>query len=228
MPYLFDLFASQHYDDIRMIEYFDDEMLRNEIGIKNLIHRKLFLQQCADFKFEIKQFKEWLTQRVQLRRYLPTFESAGLITMTDITAAILSQSDFALKLKIVNRNHQAILWQELQSYESATNDADYVHPSESRRSDDESAMNSSFNSKLKIHPEQSPSPNTKLKIAVQQHGGSAYGGSVTPSASFHSARARSQARTKMGGAYAHIQRNKEIFGAISGNEKVWNLSLFAV
>merc|ERR1712087_338904 len=120
------MFASKHYDDIRMIEYFDDEMLKEEIGIRNLIHRKLLLQQCADLKYEMAQFKEWLVQRVQLRRYLPVFESAGLITMADITHQINASSDWALKLKIVNRSHQQTLWRELCAYEGANNDCDYI------------------------------------------------------------------------------------------------------
>ncbi len=94
MPYLYELFSAQNYDDIRMIEYFDEDMLKNEIGIKHLIHHKLFLQQCNYFKYEIEQFRKWLVDRLQLRRYLPMFEANGLITTNQIAKEINSQSDF--------------------------------------------------------------------------------------------------------------------------------------
>ena len=100
-------------------------MLKNEIGIKNLIHRKLFLQQCIDLKYEIEQFRKWLVQRLQLRRYLHIFEQNGLITMTHITKEINSQNDFESKLKIVNKSSTDFM-AELQTYESAINDSDYI------------------------------------------------------------------------------------------------------
>merc|ERR1711971_661790 len=40
---LYNLFVDSHYDDIRMIEYFTDSMLKQEIGIKDQLLRKLFL-----------------------------------------------------------------------------------------------------------------------------------------------------------------------------------------
>merc|ERR1712176_1282065 len=150
MPYLYELFSKQHYDDIRMIEYFDEDMLKNEIGIKNVIHRKLFLQQCNDLKYEINQFRKWLVDRLQLRRYLTVFEANGLITMSHVSKAINAPSDFELKLKIVNRNHQQILWQELRSYESAINDSEYVKSPFSEESKQEQPVNVKPKKKLMV------------------------------------------------------------------------------
>ena len=191
MPYLYELFSKQHYDDIRMIEYFDEDMLKNEIGIKNLIHRKLFLQQCNDLKYEIEQFRKWLVDRLQLRRYLPVFEANGLITMTHIANEINSQSDFELKLKIVNRTHQQVLWQELQTYESAINDSDYIksNPNLIINDDDNKSNNSSRPSTPNKGNNNNNNNNPKVK-------------------------------TKMSSAYANIQRNKQIFNSITKNTQV--------
>ena len=158
-----------------MIEYFDEDMLKNEIGIKNVIHRKLFLQQCNDLKYEINQFRKWLVDRLQLRRYLTVFEANGLITMSHISKEINAQSDFELKLKIVNRNHQQILWQELRSYESALNDSEYVK--------------SPYSEETKQEP-----VNRSKPIQMVQ--------------------------TKMTNNYVNIQRNKQIFNAITKNNQV--------
>ena len=190
MPYLYELFSAQHYDDIRMIEYFDEDMLKNEIGIKNLIHRKLFLQQCTDLKYEIEQFRKWLVDRLQLRRYLPVFEANGLITMSHITKEINSQSDFELKLKIVNRNHQQVLWQELQTYESAINDSDYAKS----------------NPNLTINVTQYNNDDNKSQSGSRP---STPNKATTP-----------KRKTKMSSAYANIQRNKQIFNSITKNNQV--------
>jgi len=201
MPYLVDKFASQNYDDIRMIEYFDDAMLKDEIGIKNMIHRKLFLQQCADFTKEMAQFKRWLIHRVQLPRYSHVFESAGLITMADITREIKASSDWASKLKIVNRAHQQTLWRELCAYESANDDRDYVgaigndahygHGMGLGSGDDSKSSTSAHSS--------NNSPQTSRP--------------ATPR------RASPLVSTPTLSAYATIQRNKQIFNVMNDNNK---------
>merc|ERR1712173_481640 len=79
-------------------------------------------------------------------------------------------SDFELKLKIVNRNHQQILWQELRTYESALNDSEYVKSPYSEETKEE--------------------PVNRAKRIV---------------------------KTKMTNNYANIQKNKQIFNAITKN-----------
>ena len=118
-PSLYDLFVHTHYDDIRMIEYFTDSMLKQEIGIKDQILRKLFLMHCKKLKKEIGEFRQWIRGKLQLQRYLHVFEANGLITLNMIGQEIIAQHEFDMKLQIKNKKHCAILWNALQEYQSS-------------------------------------------------------------------------------------------------------------
>ena len=83
-------FEDNECDDVRMIEFLEEDTLHNDIGVSNKLHRKLILKQVGYFKQLQAEFDAWLDGK-QLRQYKQELEANGILTMVDL------KMDFASK-----------------------------------------------------------------------------------------------------------------------------------
>eukprot|EP01084_Bolivina_argentea_P036913 68237_1 len=106
----FEKFKENECCDIRDIEYLmeDIDFLKNDIGIKNPIHRKKLLGESNKLKNKMNAFKDTtLIPPVLLQKLI----KCGIVTMDILCSEIEKKSDLKKKLGIVNKNQLELLWQ---------------------------------------------------------------------------------------------------------------------
>eukprot|EP01083_Nonionella_stella_P305526 1066216_1 len=102
----FDKFKENECHDIRDLEYFDEDFIKNEIGIKSPIQRRRFIGECKKFKVQMDEFKQLNSIPPMLLMKLQTF---GIVTMYILCQEVQQELDLKNKFGLGDTQCQ-LLW----------------------------------------------------------------------------------------------------------------------
>ena len=103
-------FEKNECNDIRMIEFLDENTIRKDIGIKNKLHVKLILKQVTQFKQLQTALSERLKSNDILKQYESVFNSNGILTYRDLQNDIQTEQQLENILKIRNHEKAKAIW----------------------------------------------------------------------------------------------------------------------
>ena len=115
MEKYFDKFKENECCDMDSIELFDDEILLQDIGIKNKIVRKKFLKKCRKIKSEMDHFKDNYQIPPILYDRLAKY---GIVTLGILCDEVKKISVLKIKYKITNVHQCDLLWNIIQENEN--------------------------------------------------------------------------------------------------------------
>lgn len=102
-------FKDAECNDVRMIEFFDEEDLENVIQIKNKIHRRLIMKKSTEFKMAQDDFvNNKLNKNIEIKQLL---EQYGILSIKDLKQDIKTKEDLVNILQcddIENENYKMI------------------------------------------------------------------------------------------------------------------------
>jgi len=106
------LFKEKEYNDIRMIEFFDEESIEKEIGIKKTFHRKLIMKKAKEFKDSQNDFAKLMEENIELKIHKETLEIHGILNLKELRKDVKTKES----LKEIlggnqNENSLEIIWQ---------------------------------------------------------------------------------------------------------------------
>eukprot|EP01084_Bolivina_argentea_P146080 255880_1 len=107
------LFQENECNDIRMVQDFDDDILKNEIGIAKTLHRKLILRKSKEFSESHIAFQMLLESDNELKQYKQQFEINGILTLKDFKNDIKSTQQLSQILNIKNKNKINVIWKNI-------------------------------------------------------------------------------------------------------------------
>ena len=115
MEKYFDKFKQSECCDLESIGLFDDDTLKEDIGIKNKIHRRRILANCKEMKVEIEKFKN--NHGIPLILY-ERLAKYGIITLSILCNEVKEPTDLKMKFEIANENQCDLLWDVVQQNEN--------------------------------------------------------------------------------------------------------------
>merc|ERR1719245_94805 len=86
-------FRKSECNDIRMIEFFEEEAIEKEIGIKKLFHRKLLMKKANEFKAAQNAFSDLLAASTETQMFKERLERQGIVTLSELRASVESKDD---------------------------------------------------------------------------------------------------------------------------------------
>eukprot|EP01084_Bolivina_argentea_P033363 61708_1 len=95
-------FEEHEYNDITLIEYFDDDVIKNELGINKKLHCKKILRHVEIFKNMTNEFKQWLDVNKCMQQYEQKLILNGIMTLPDLRKDIKTKDDVVKVLEIEN------------------------------------------------------------------------------------------------------------------------------
>ena len=110
-----DKFKENDCCDMDSIELFDDDTLKDDIGIKNKIARKKFLKKCRQIKTDMDHFKDNYNIPFVLYERLAKY---GIVTVSILCNEVKDKSHLKIKFKIENIDQCDLLWNIIQQHES--------------------------------------------------------------------------------------------------------------
>eukprot|EP01083_Nonionella_stella_P219881 787167_1 len=111
-------FKQNEANDVRMIEFFDEDSLTQDIGIKNRLHCKLVLKKAMQFKQSQMKFNQMLDDK-QLNKYKDVFEARGILRLQDLDN-VKTRKDLGKVLDVVDEECVNILWIIIHSEDAVT------------------------------------------------------------------------------------------------------------
>eukprot|EP01083_Nonionella_stella_P175625 612132_1 len=113
-------FEENECDDIRLIEFFEEEVLKNEIGINKTFHRKLLMKEANEFKRDQAIFSEVLVNNKELERNKQIFQANGILTLRDFRNDIETPRQLGEMLQIMDEKKVRSFWITLQQTEDGS------------------------------------------------------------------------------------------------------------
>eukprot|EP01083_Nonionella_stella_P049495 131873_1 len=111
-----ELFEKNQSDDIRYVEFFDEDTIKNDIGIKHAIHCKFIMKKINEFKKEQMKFNSMLERNDEIRSYKTQFEVNGILTVEQLKREIKAKKDLAKALQMKpNDDNVDVVWSILFS-----------------------------------------------------------------------------------------------------------------
>merc|ERR1712048_596907 len=86
-------FRKNECNDIRMIEFFEEDAIEKEVGIKKLFHRKLLMKKANEFKKAQQAFCALLDENKETKVYKERLESQGIVTLNELRNSVKSKED---------------------------------------------------------------------------------------------------------------------------------------
>merc|ERR1712083_482585 len=83
-------FRKSECNDIRMIEFFEEDAIKNEIGISKLFHRKLIMKKAKEFK---------MAENAEMQMFKERLESQGIVTLNELKVSVESKDDLLAVLE---------------------------------------------------------------------------------------------------------------------------------
>ena len=111
MEKYFDKFKENECCDMDSIELFDDETLKDDIGIKNKIARRKFLKKCRKLKTDMDCFKDDYGIPSIVYERLAKY---GIVTLNVLCEEVQKRNDLMIKYKMINENQCDLLWNIIQ------------------------------------------------------------------------------------------------------------------
>ena len=107
-------FEENDCNDLDSIPLFDDDFLRDDIGVKNKILRKKFLIKCNTMNKEMKHFKD----ECGINEFLyKTLAEHGIVSLFILCDSIENKQDLQVKYLINNDIQRDLLWTLKEKYE---------------------------------------------------------------------------------------------------------------
>eukprot|EP01084_Bolivina_argentea_P057234 104606_1 len=103
------LFIKSQDNDIRMVPYFDEDMIRNDVGINKKGHLRLILDEVNEFRKMQTVFNEWLIQN-KLTKYQQDLKRNGILILTDLRRDIQNKKDLKVVFGLEDDNRTDIIW----------------------------------------------------------------------------------------------------------------------
>eukprot|EP01084_Bolivina_argentea_P201447 344334_1 len=122
-----DKFKENDCCDMESIEFYDDDFLKTDIGIKSQIARKKFLAKCSKMKLEMDEFKNGYGITSILYERLAKY---GIVTISILCDEIKRKNDLKYKYKITNENQCNLLWNVIQKQENLNQDMTEMNEAE--------------------------------------------------------------------------------------------------
>lgn len=123
-PDLYQRFEKLGYDDVRSIVDIDNEVLKEEIGLKSL-HCKAFIRKIKVFESEANIFREWLKKIVSgnqqyssMDGLIDRLENKGILTFEALYRYVFNKDDL---INIIGREFSKIshiLWSEIEKQQN--------------------------------------------------------------------------------------------------------------
>ena len=113
-------FKETECNDVRMIEFFDDECLENEIGIKTTLHRRLIMKKANEFKMSQDDFlNNKLNKNIEIKQLL---EHYGILSMKDLKQDIKTKDDLCniLQSHDTEDENYKLLWKLVEKRNNNT------------------------------------------------------------------------------------------------------------
>ena len=120
-------FEDSQCNDIRLIEYLDEDTLANDIKINNKLHRKLILKKATIFQQNQKEFTDLLSSNKSLNEYSQIFEDNGILTLQHFKADIHIKSELQTMLKMRSGTKLNEIWSLF--YQDNEDEDDDISPS---------------------------------------------------------------------------------------------------
>eukprot|EP01083_Nonionella_stella_P141244 434785_1 len=108
------LFEQNEYNDIRMVEFLDEETLQNDIGIGKRLHCKLILKKVSEFRSLQNEFNTLLNHNKGLKQYKQEFEEHGISTLKDLQNDVKSKRELGEMIKLQNESKLCLLWDTIR------------------------------------------------------------------------------------------------------------------
>jgi len=111
-------FIENGYDDIRMMEFIDKQILLEEIGFQNRLSMNLILHRVEWLKESQQEFKDILINKLKLpKRYLLLFNERGIVNMEYLVRFANDGTSLQREIGITVRSHLDALCRELREYQ---------------------------------------------------------------------------------------------------------------
>eukprot|EP01083_Nonionella_stella_P106944 309158_1 len=139
-----DVFKQNECCDMESIRYFDDDILKNDIGVRSAVARKRFLAKCKQMVQEMDQFKERGISSVlykQLNKY-------GIVTMDILCVTIKNKGDLKSVYGIERDADVNALWDMMKRNE--------INEIEGNNNNDVDVQNAAQNLPQHVHSNNTP------------------------------------------------------------------------
>ena len=111
-------FIENGYDDIRMMEFVDEQILLEEIGFQNRLSMNLILHRVEWLKESQREFKDVLIHKLKLpKRYLLLFNEHGIVNMEYLVRFIADKAALQREIGISVHSHLDALCREMSLYQ---------------------------------------------------------------------------------------------------------------
>jgi len=112
-------FYENGYDDIRMMEFVDRQLLMEEIGLKNKLLINLVLKRVEWLKESQLEFKSILLSKLKLpKRYILLLNEKGIVNMEYLVRFVPNREGLKTQFAITNTPHLDALYAEMKRYEN--------------------------------------------------------------------------------------------------------------
>merc|ERR1712176_130149 len=78
-----DAFRKSECNDVRMIEFFEEDAIEKEVGITKLFHRKLIMKKALEFKQAQSAFVALLDGHRETKAFKERLEDQGIVTLNE-------------------------------------------------------------------------------------------------------------------------------------------------
>merc|ERR1719445_2408473 len=86
-------FRKNECNDIRMIEFFEEDAIEKEMGITKLFHRKLIMKKANEFKKAQSAFVSLLDGNNEIAVFKERLEDQGIVTLNELKSSVKSKDD---------------------------------------------------------------------------------------------------------------------------------------
>eukprot|EP01083_Nonionella_stella_P069305 184683_1 len=112
LPQYLTLFQQNECNDVRMIEFLDEDTIKNEVGISKMIHCKLIAKAVGEYRQLQTDFSGILDSTKRLKQYKQELAARGIITWNDFQNDICSKHELTRILNIKGDGETHLLWSE--------------------------------------------------------------------------------------------------------------------
>ena len=119
-------FEENECDDIRMIQDLNENIIANDIGVKNKLHCKLIARKAKQYKQSQIKFNNLLESDNKLMEYTQRFEDNGILTLQDLHNNIQTKLQLGLLLRIMDEDKLNKIWKILLYPDDNDNDEENV------------------------------------------------------------------------------------------------------
>ena len=117
-----DKFVKNECNDFESVQLFDDDLLKQEIGVENKILRKKFLIKCNEINNDMNEFRS----ACGINKFLyDKLSKYGIVTLSILCDLINDKQDLKIKYELENDNQCDLLWKLKKKYENENIEQQY-------------------------------------------------------------------------------------------------------